>query len=251
MTKVPRGSGFRHSVGALCALASASVMGNYSTASAAQVVVLEARGTPFKVGQTIDGLIPVKLEAGQKLTVITEDGKTIPHKGPWEGAPAPETTGTQTTVVQALLDLGRQNDANSAALGVVRAGGADRVPADPSYMDITRPGHRCVQEGIAPVFWWPDRNGGDVRVVIEPTDHSWTADADWPASAGELMTLNSAALLRDGRSYLVGIENGAIAISVHVVPAGLPNETVRAIWMGKKGCHGQAQAIAKKVASSK
>lgn len=233
---------------ALAGLLPAAMMLGATPSEAVQVVVLEARGIQLTAGQSIDGSAPIKLEAGQKLSLISQDGKTIRLKGPFEGPPAPEGSTAQATVVQALLDLGKQGESSSASLGVVR-GTEDHVASDPSLMDITRPGNRCILEGSPAVLWWPAHTGGEAKIAIEPADHSWKAQTTWPASAGDYLTLNQSVPLRDGGSYLVGINAAATAITVHVIPANLPT-TVRAAWMDDKGCKGQAAAVAKTLASN-
>jgi hypothetical protein len=233
---------------ALAAFVPAAVMLGAAPSDAAQVVVLEARGIQLTVGQSIDGLAPIKLEPGQKLALIAEDGKTIRLKGPFEGPPAPDTSTAGATVVQALLDLGKQGESSSATLGVVR-GTEDRVAPDPTMMDVTRPGNRCVLEGTNPVLWWPGHSGGDAKIAIEPADHSWKAQTNWPGASGDYIALNQSSVpLRDGGSYLVNINAATTSITVHVVPSNVP-ATVRAAWMVDKGCTGQASAVAKTLAS--
>jgi hypothetical protein len=213
-------------------------------AYAADLVVIEARGVPLQQGQTIDGTQVLKLEAGQKLSLIAQDGNTIRLRGPYEGAPAPEGTAETGNVVTALLNLGKQTEAVSGTLGVVRAGSDERVAPDPRFMDITRPGHRCLFAEGQPVLWWPDRGTGSAKLEISPADRSWQARTTWPSDSDRL-AMPTNLPLRDGQTYLIEIGNASAAVTIHVIPASLPAAPVREAWMLEKGCFGQAVALAR------
>jgi hypothetical protein len=213
-------------------------------AHAAGLVVIEARGVPFQAGQTIDGTQPIKLAVGQKLSLIAENGNTIRLRGPFEGPPAPAGAAETGNVVTALLNLGKQTESVSGSLGVVRAGGDERVAPEPRFIDITRPGHRCLIADAQPVFWWPDRGQGAAKIDISPADRSWRARASWPADSDRL-ALPANLPLRDGQTYLVEIGNATSALTIHFVPAAVSAEAVRAAWMLEKGCFGQAVALAR------
>ncbi len=229
----------------VCAGALVVALGLMSRAHAVDLVVIEARGVPFKNGETIDGSKPIKLEAGQKLSLIAQNGSTIRLRGPFDGPPAPEGAAESGNVVTALLNLGKQTEAVSGTLGVVRAGTEERVAPAPAFMDITRAGHRCLVANTQPVLWWPDHGtDGAAKIDISPADRSWLARTDWPADSDRL-ALPANLPLRDGQTYMVEIGNGASALTIHIVPATLPSEPVRAAWMLEKGCFGQAVAVAR------
>lgn len=216
-----------------------------TAASAAELVVIEARGGPYKVGEKVDGSAPITLTAGQKLSLIAQNGATVKLRGPFEGPPAPEGAAAEGgNVVTALLNLGRQTESTSSTLGVVRAGSDERVAPDPRAMDITRPGHRCLLGEAQAVLWWPDRGDGGGKIEITPADRSWSARAAWPENS-DRMALPANLPLRDGQTYMIEIGKVSAALVVHVVPAELSTEAVRAAWMLEKGCFGQAVALAR------
>ena len=208
------------------------------------VVVVEARGGPYKIGQKVDGNLPITLTAGQKLTLIAQNGATVRLRGPFEGAPAPDSAIEGGDVATALLNLGRQTDSTATSLGVVRAGTEERIAPDPRAMDITRPGHRCLLGESAAVLWWPDRSTDNAKLEISPADRSWSARARWPSNS-DRMALPANLPLRDGQTYLFEINKVSSAVVVHLVPADLSTESVRAAWMLEKGCYGQAVALAR------
>jgi len=230
----------------LCATGIAGILSLVvgAAALAADVVVIEARGGSFKTGQTIDGNQPITLTAGQKLSLIASNGQTIRLRGPFEGPPAPEGAAEGGNVVTALLNLGRQTESTSSSLGVVRAGADERIAPDPRAMDITRPGARCLLGEASAVLWWPDRGEGEGKVEISPADRSWSARATWPTNS-DRMALPANLPLRDGQTYMIEIGKVSAAVVVHVVPAELSTEAVRAAWMLEKGCFGQAVALAR------
>jgi len=219
-------------------------LGTAARIEAADLVVIEARGAPFEAGQTIDGTKPIKLEVGQKLSLIAQNGNTIHLRGPFEGPPAPEGTAEGGNVVTALLNLGKQTESVSGTLGVVRAGADERISPDPRSMDITRDGNRCVFANSEPVLWWPDRGQGAAKIDISPADRSWRARTNWPSDSDRL-ALPANMPLHDGQTYVVEIGKASAALTVHVVPSGLAPEPVQAAWMLEKGCFGQAVALAR------
>jgi hypothetical protein len=213
-----------------------------TAASAVEVVVVEARGGSFKTGDKIDGNAPITLAAGQKLSLIAQNGATIRLRGPFEGPPAPDSAVERGDVATALLNLGRQTESTSTSLGVVRAGTEERIAPDARAMDITRPGHRCLMGDATAVLWWPDRSADTAKVEIMPADRSWSARATWPSNS-DRMALPANLPLRDGQTYLFEINKVSAAVVVHLVPADLSTESVRAAWMLEKGCYGQAVAL--------
>jgi hypothetical protein len=211
--------------------------------AAAELVVVTAKGVELKAGQAVDGAKPLKLEAGQLVTLISSDGRTIKLKGPYEDAPAPGQAQQGGDVVDALKNLVGQRGAGSGTLGVVRSASAEIELPEPWIIDVSRPGTRCWREGGDAVFWRADAAGA-ADLEIQPADRSWQANARWPDGINRLKMPPSLPL-RDGQSYVVTLGGGSAAIVVHSVPATLGQDAQRLAWLVEKGCEAQAVALLK------
>ena len=75
--------------GRLPALAFAAlILGTATAAMAAELVVVEVRGgVGLKQGDTVDDAKPIKLEDGQMVTLVADDGSILTLRGPYDQAP--------------------------------------------------------------------------------------------------------------------------------------------------------------------
>lgn len=216
-----------------------------SGAVAAELVVVSAKGVDLKAGQQVDGTKPLKLAAGQLLTLIASDGRTIKLKGPYEDAPAPAQAAQGGAVVDSLKNLVIQRGAGSGTLGVVRSGGNEVELPEPWIIDVSRPGARCWKEGSEAVFWRAEgTRAADLEIM--PADRSWQARARWPDGADRLRMPPSLPL-RDGQSYVVTLAGNPAAVVIHGVPATLGQDAQRLAWLVEKGCEAQAVALLKAI----
>ncbi|MBL8806208.1 MAG: hypothetical protein JNN22_05110 [Rhodospirillales bacterium] len=216
-----------------------------SPAAANELVVLEAKGVDLAPGAKVDGTQVLKLAAGQRVTLIAADGRTVKLKGPFEEAPAP-AAGQVASMGDALKNLMNQRGSGVAQLGVVRAAGDAAELPEPWVLDVGRSGARCLPAGAAPVLWGP-KFADATEMSIEPTDRSWRAKGAWPASADRL-ALPGRIPLVDGGSYIVGIGGNQAALTIHRMPAALSDPLVQTAWMIEKGCEEQARALARQAA---
>lgn len=217
----------------------AFLMGGSAAASAAEFVIIEARGVTMRPGQTIDSTKPLVLTAGQHITLITPTGATIKLDGPYNKAPdADQGRGVPVANVIALLVTQRQ--ARVGEVGTTRGLAPNELP-DPWVLDVSRNGTVCHISGTPAVFWRPTQTA-DAELSVTPTDRSWKADAHWPAGADRILVATKAPI-RSGTTYLVTLGGTRSALTVADVPADLANDAMRAAWLAGKGCEAQAEAL--------
>ena len=216
-------------------------------ATASELVVVEAKGIELAPGAKIDGAKVLVLTAGQRLTLIAADGRSLKLRGPYEEAPAPvQAVAGAANVGDALKNLMNQRVAGTAALGVVRAGGEAAELPDPWVLDVSRSGARCVASDATPVLWGP-RFAEATALAIEPADRSWRARGQWPAES-DRFSLPARIPLADGRGYVFEIGGNAANVVIHRMPASFRDPLLQAAWMIEKGCNDQARALARAVA---
>lgn len=227
-------------------VAGALVMGA-GMAKAADLVVAEAKGVAgLAEGQTIDGTKVLKLDAGARVTLIGSDGRTIKLRGPYEQAPAPTQTADAGGVVDSLKNLVSQRGAGTATLGVVRAATTEKDLPEPWLIDVSRPGNRCIIEKSQAVFWRPEALPQKITMKVSPADQSWAANGAWPEQTDRLKMPPNLPL-RDGQSYVIDLAGTTNQITMHVLPATIQKDAVRAAWMVEKGCEQQAAALVKTI----
>ena len=77
-------------------------------ARAANLIVVEARGIPMRVGATVDSSKPITLKAGQHVTLINDAGTTLKLDGPYDMAPdADQARGLNLSAMVAALGTER------------------------------------------------------------------------------------------------------------------------------------------------
>ena len=125
------------------------------SASAAVLVVAEARGIPLKPGATLDSTKPLTLKQGQHVTLISETGATLKLDGPYNQAPVAAGGTAGVGLNQTLAALVTQRQARAGEFGVTRGTVLADLP-EPWVLDATHSGNVCVMEKGTPVFWRPD-----------------------------------------------------------------------------------------------
>ena len=222
-------------------VAAALIAGLMATAAVAadSLVVADARGGSLKPGQTIDAGQPIKLEAGQRITLIATNGATIKLSGPFEGVPDPGGQ-RNVTVTDALAKLASQNAQSTATLGAVRAPEGGEAP-DPWLVDVSAGGHRCVAPGAGVVLWRPPASADDT-LALSPSDHAWEGKAKWPGGTDRLR-LPADFQAQDDAAYIVAVGAKSATITFHLLPPAIDSDPMRAAWMIDKGCAGQAKLL--------
>lgn len=211
-------------------------------AQAVDVFVVEAKGVDLPVGQKLDGSKMLKLDVGQRVSLVTADGRTIKLKGPSSAAPAPEGEAGGNDVVNSLKGLISARAADTTSAGTIRNGGATFTQPSPWLVEILNNGDRCLLGGTKTILWREDHPSAANTLEITPVDHSWAANAAWPAGSDRL-SLPENLKLNDGQAYLVSLDGAAVTLTIHVIPEGVKSDAAKVAWMIEVGCESQAKAF--------
>ncbi len=215
-------------------------------ALAADWVVMDARGGSFKPGQPVPAGTAVTLKEGERLSLISPDGKAVNLRGPYSGPATPGATGKAVDPKEALAALLASRDARTRSVGVVRSGTASVATPDSRAIDITRGGPRCLRDGEQPELWRPDSSTMQPFVLVA-SDRSWRADFVWLAGEDRIRMPDLTRF--DGQTtLLVNIEQREFALSFARIPQGIDG-IVLAAWMLEKGCLQQAAALLRELAA--
>jgi hypothetical protein len=223
----------------------ASMIGSFLypiSAWCADVFVVEAKGVDLAVGQKIDGAQPLSLAVGQRVTLVTLDGRTIKLKGPSEAPPAPAEENTSGDVVKSLKGLIKAREADTSSAGIIRQGTTAFAQPAPWLVEIGHSGDRCLIAGERTVLWRATIPAVTSDMEISPVDHSWTANASWPAGKDKL-ALPASMTLNDGQAYVVTLDKDPVHLTIHVIPQTVQSDAAKAGWMIEVGCESQAKAL--------
>jgi hypothetical protein len=219
-------------VAALAFVGRAAMAGNF--------VVIEADGIRLPAGQTVNGAQPLKLDDGQAITLLSEDGQTVHIDGPSNASPDSLAKGGNADVKTAMAALITESHARTSEVGVVRGQGEVRLP-DPWVVDISHPGTSCVRDGEAVVLWRSaPLTAADV--AFAPKDRSWNVHGTWPANA-DRVTLPANMPLKDNWDYVVEVAGRAAPVTVRLLPKSVNNDAMRAGYMREVGCGNQLTAL--------
>jgi len=225
--------GFR--IGAVLAIG-AGLLG--AQASAAELVVVEARGITLKPGEVVNDTQKLTLQRGDELTLVDESGSVIKLRGPYDGPPsAGGGSGVDISNVVAALGTG----GSQSAMGVVRAKVDDVTLPDPWVVDVTHSGKVCVRPESSVVFW-RQQSAGAAKLRIMPVDRTWRAESEWPAGASELPA-PSMFPITDRQTYVFDVGGQTATVTLVHVPASLATDRMRAAWMLQKNCLNQTKAL--------
>lgn len=213
------------------------------SAMAIDVFVVDAKGVPLEAGQVLDGSKPLNLAVGQKVTLITADGRTIKLKGPANEPPVAGAAGNPGDMVESLQGLIKARAKDMSSAGIIREGTVSFTQPTPWLIEVRHSGDRCLLDGEQTVMWRSDvsQKAGDVE--IGPADKSWAAHAVWPMDSDKL-ALPPTLKLHDGQTYLVSLEQSSpVNVTIHVIPKSVKADAARAAWMIEMGCEPQAKAL--------
>ncbi len=209
---------------------------------AAEVFVVDAKGVDLAPGQKLDGAKPITLEIGQRLTLVTADGRTLKLKGPFQAAPAPELEAAAGDVVDSLKGLIKVREADTTSAGIIRKGTTAVSQPTPWLVEVLHSGDRCLLSGAKTVLWRDSAAATRSDLEIAPADHSWSATAAWPAGSDRL-SLPDSMTLHDGQAYQVSVDAAPVNVTVHVIPQSVKSDAAKAAWMIEVGCEAQAKAL--------
>ena len=217
----------------------AALLLSTATASAENLIVVEARGIGLKPGSTVDSTKPLTLKQGQHVTLISTAGATLSIDGPYNQPPS--AGGGGKSLAATVAALGTEHNARTGEAGVTRTGGKPNTLPEPWLFDVTRSGSVCLQENTQPVFWRPDAKT-EAKLTVMPVDRSWKSQAAWPMGL-ERIRITTDVPVHGGAAYVVNYAGSDYALSVNTIPASLANDQMRAAWMVQKGCEAQAEAL--------
>jgi len=204
------------------------------------LIVMDARGVKVKVGSSIDSDKPLKLEDGERITLIRADGVTTTLRGPFNDVPLQKKS-TASDPKQALAALVSTRDAKTNSVGVIRAG-TDAKPI-PNYwlIDVTRPGVRCLEKSRQPIFWRPDASR-ESRFRIVPADASYQFDRLWPINQHEF-NVSKVTFTRADNFITAIIDEQEFNIDIVEIPEEISGGLLLAGYMLERGCIQQADAL--------
>jgi hypothetical protein len=207
-------------------------------ASAAELVVVEARGLTLKPGQVVDDGQRLTLQKGDEITLVDESGAVIKLRGPYDAAPnAGSGSGVDISNALAVLSTG----GSQSAMGVVRAKVENVTLPDPWVIDVTHSGKACVRPGTSVVFW-RQQSAGAAKLRITPVDRTWRAESEWPAGTSELAA-PAMFPFTDRQTYVFDLGGQTATVTLVHVPASLATDRMRAAWMLQKNCLNQTKAL--------
>ena len=207
-------------------------------ASAAELVVVEARGITLQPGQTVDNTQKLALQPGDELTLVDERGSVIKVRGPFDG-PLASGKGSSIDISNALAALGTGQP--QSTVGVVRAKAETVTLPNPWVVDVTHSGEACVRAG-SPLVLWRQQSTAHATLRIAPVTGAWHAESDWPAGASELPAPAMVPIV-DGQDYAFDLGGETATVTLVRVPGSLRNDRMRAAWMLEKNCVNQAKAL--------
>lgn len=217
-----------------------------SPAQGAQLIVVEARGSDLKPGQSVDGAAPLTLAGGARVVLVSAEGTTLTLKGPFSGPPEGDGGGGKgNKVADSLKNLVAARTADTTSLGAARNGSQVELP-DPWLWDATAIGDVCKRRGERTVLWRP-ASEAEVALTILPADRSWSATTRWPAGFSTL-ALPADLPIGDGDTFLLEMAGSSAALTVHEAPPGLATEAGQGAWMAVSRCDRQLPALIKRLA---
>lgn len=216
-------------------------------AMAAKMIVIDARAGSLKPGMSVESTSALTLKEGERVTLIAPDGKTVALRGPFSGPPATRA-GAAANPRQALAALVSTRNSRASSIGAVRAGAGAVKLDDPWLIDISRPGPRCLREGMAPIWWRPDATASQPFVVF-PIDRSWRADFIWAPGQKQLQAPRLQKL--EGQTmFIVRSDGQELAVGLNIIPKDIDDDLILASWMLEKGCIPQADALLARLQSA-
>jgi len=216
-------------------------------ATAINMVVVDARGGGFKPGGMVSSTAMVVLKEGERVTMISPDGRSVTLKGPYKGVALRAGTAVQDPRAALAALISTRND-RAKSVGAVRAGANAAPLPDPWLVDISRPGARCVREGSRPVWWRPDARAAEPFSVF-PIDRSWRADFQWKAGA-DRMEAPVLSKLEGASIFVIRVEGQENAINIQIIPRDVTDPLILSSWMLERTCIQQADAYLRQIEAS-
>lgn len=211
-----------------------------SASIAAQLVVIASTSGEYPLGAIVDGRQTLSLSAGEVVTLVASDGRSVNLVGPYEGQPAATDEEEEGELLESLSELLRDPKTRSS-LAVFRA--APGAAAKMWSVPVEREGVHCVPGG-QPVKLRRRKVYETVALRVgregagESSVQQWAKGertVPWPADVPVV----------DKGVYTLELGEGSQAsrIQLHVVPANLGTDAHRASWMAERGCTSQSLTL--------
>lgn len=216
--------------------------------SASDLVVFQAHGINLKVGQMINGTLPLTLQTGQKIVLIAPNGKIYRLQGPYNEPPIQEGNNVETGIIDTLKSLITPQQVDTGTLGItrdatniIRTATAKGWLPEPWLINVTRSGDQCLLTDKPMVFWRPDKTR-EAPIIIYTSGGAWRAQSQWPAGSDKLAPPKPMPIT-DNSNYRFELGDKETVVTLHLLPQSVANVGTRAAWMQELGCEAQTRAL--------
>jgi len=217
-------------------------------ALAGELVVFSSQGGGVVPGDTLDGSLLLRLEVGQRLTLIADSGRILRLSGPYHQAPQPpKKAKSRQGLSKALKSLVVPFHVTMGGLGGTRAAEllqtvvAQGWVPEPWLIDVTREGDHCLREGKSAIFWRPSGED-ESAILLRDLNGDWMARTRWPQGMDKLASPETMTY-RDGGNYDVVLDGQRTALTLHIIPQTVKSKGALAAWMNEKACAAQTLAL--------
>ena len=165
-------------------------------------------------------------------------------QGPYNGKPGQGGSSGDPTLVSKLAKLLDTRQADTNAIGAVRGSGAvHATPTQAWVVDVDASGTVCVRAGAVPVLWRAD-GASAMHMTLRRASADGMASLDWAPGSMTMPWPVSLPVVGDEK-YLIRRPNRSLpnVVQLREIPADLPTDAHRAVWMSENGCPEQAQRL--------
>lgn len=219
-----------------------------STAASAAIVVASSgpSAAAYPVGRKLDDKATITLQAADTVTVLDAKGtRVLRGAGTFPVAASGGAAAKSSTF--AVLTM--QRSAQRVRTGAVRAGQGSSPPASPNlwFVDIAKPGQRCVVAG-QPVRFWRLDTAAAVTVTAR-LDGAAPVPVSFPAGAMVAAWDNARGPLKQG-SVLELAQPGkpAVRFTFAVLPRQPVDAETTAAALIEQGCTAQLELLSSTLA---
>lgn len=213
----------------------------------AKYTVINSKVDGFKMGQVIEDGASISLKEGQRITVISSNGKTVTLRGPFDGPVAGSSTGDKADDRKsALMALVATRDARTSSVGVIRAGNDAAALPEPWLIDVGYSSTKCLLDGEKPVWWRADTKA-EQTLQVAPSDRSWKAEYKFASGADEIR-VGDELPIKPVNVMFLKLDDKEFGIQLLLVPKVISDDpVVMTGWMLEKGCVQQASALIEQI----
>ncbi len=213
-------------------------------AMAGSAVVLRSDDAAVKPGQLLDEHSTLSLPAAGAITLITPEGGMMMLEGPYHARPlagSGKTDPAGMVLLARLANLIGANDISGAAPHATPAGPPE--PTDPFAIDIAAPGVYCVPPDLPPSLWRAASTAA-LTARLSRALGGQSATILWPAGVASIPWPTGLPIESD-ENYLLQPDGAAAPVTLLLrrMPAGLPTDAHRAIWLAGHGCRAQGRRL--------